>query len=391
MFIMKWTELSIVRAACAYFFLCPGLTYGVLTARLPALKIQTGADESQLGLMLLCLGLASLAALLSSSYLITRWGSRVVLTRASLILLIAIPLCCLAQTPIQLGAGCLLTGASMGLVDVAVNTQGIQIEHRYRTSCMSFMHAAYSLGGVTGSLAGAVCAGFGLSPFINAVCLLGLYACFRVWAAPRLLNDVPASSTEQKDASSGTIPLFVVVCGVLAMLAYASEGSVAEWGSLLLFTVKGAEEHTAALVFAAFSVTTVFCRLFGDRLRHILSDFILMLGGSLLALSGMLLVLLSPSPAVCLAGYALMGTGLSPIVPILFSRAGSCPGISAGKASAVVSLLSYSGLLFFPPMLGFIAHKQGLEKALLTIIATCLCLALGSFLFRSQRRRNGKP
>lgn len=386
---MKRTELSSARAACAYFFLCPGLSYGLLTSRLPALKMQTGADESQIGLLLLCLGLSSLAALFSSSHLIARWGSRLILTRASLVLLAAIPLCCLARTPLQLGAGCLLTGASMGLADVAMNTQGIQIEQRYRISCMSFMHAAYSLGGVTGSLTGAAFAGLGLSPFFNAVCILGLYACFRTWASPRLLDDLPASPAERKETSR-TLPPFVVVCGILAMLAYSSEGSVAEWGSLLLFTVKGAGEHTAALVFAAFSVTTVFCRLFGDSLRRTLSDFILMLGGSLLALAGMLIVLLSPLPVACLAGYALMGAGLSPIVPTLFSRAGNCPGISAGRASAVVSILSYSGLLFFPPMLGFIAHGKGLENALLIVVGACACLALGAFLFKTGKKGRGR-
>ena len=384
---MKRTEFSITRASCAYFFLCPGLTYGVFTSRLPALKMQTGADESQIGLMLLCLGVSSLAALFCSSRLIARWGSRCILKNSALLLVIAVVLSCLAQTPVQLGAGCLLAGASMGLVDVAMNTQGIHTEHRYRTSCMSFMHAAYSFGGVTGSVTGAFFAGLGLSPFINAVCVLGVYACFLLKAASHLLSDMPASPVEEKKASSRALPLFVILCGVFSMLSYAAEGSVAEWGSLLLFTVKGAGEHTAALVFAAFSITTVFCRLFGDRLRHVLSDFILLFGGSLLALAGMLLALFSPLPAVCLAGYALMGAGLSPIVPTLFSRAGSCPGISAGRASAIVSILSYSGLLFFPPMLGFVAHEKGLQSALLIIVAACVILALGSFLFREKRTR----
>ena len=74
-------------------------------------------------------------------------------------------------------------------------------------------------------------------------------------------------------------------------------------------------------------------------------------------------------------------------MPTLFSRAGSCPGISAGRASAIVSILSYSGLLFFPPMLGFVAHEKGLQSALLIIVAACVILALGSFLFREKRTR----
>ena len=384
---MKRTEFSITRAACAYFFLCPGLAYGVFTSRLPALKMQTGADESQIGLLLLCVGMSSLVALFCSSRLIALWGSRNLLKYGSMTLAAATALSCLAQTPLQLGAGCLIVGASMGLVDVSMNTQGIRTEHRYRTSCMSFMHAAYSFGGVTGSIAGAVFAGLGLNPFINAACVLGLYACFLGKASSRLLNDLPVSRQGGKD-DSRSLPLFVLLCGVLSMLAYASEGSVAEWGSLLLFTVKGADEHTAALVFAAFSVTTVCCRLFSDRLRHVLSDFVLLFGGSLLALAGMLLALFSPLPAACLAGYALMGAGLSPIVPTLFSRAGSCPGISAGRASAIVSILSYSGLLFFPPMLGFVANEKGLLNALLIIVAACVILTLGSFLFRKKRTRS---
>ena len=84
---MKWSEFSKARAACAYFFICPGLVYGLLTARLPALKTQTGADDAQIGLILLCLGVSGLAALCGSARLIARWGSRAVLRLGSLALL----------------------------------------------------------------------------------------------------------------------------------------------------------------------------------------------------------------------------------------------------------------------------------------------------------------
>lgn len=382
---MHQAEYSVVRAACAYFFICPGLAYSVLTSRMPALKMQTGADEAEIGLLLLCLGLSSLVALFCSSRVIARWGSARVLKASSLTLPLVVALCCLAQTPLQLGVGCLMTGMSMALMDVSINTQGIQIERRYRSRCMSFMHAAYSFGGVAGSLSGALFAALGQSPFVNAVCVLGLYSFFRLWASRHLLDDLPESSPGRKKAS-GSLPFFVILCGVLSMLAYAAEGSVAEWGSLLLFTVKGAGEETAALVFAAFSLTTVFCRLLGDRLRRGMGNFPLLLSGSLLAFCGMLLVLWSASAALCLVGYALMGAGLSPLVPLFFSRAGSVPGISAGRASAVVSLLSYSGLLLFPPSLGFVARDRGLSDALLIVLAACLCLTAGSVFFRDGKK-----
>ena len=172
---MKWAEFTIARAACAYFFICPGLAYGLLTSRLPALKTQTGADEAQIGLILLCLGLSSVTALIGSGWLIARWGSALILRLASLMLVLAIILCTLASDSVQLGLTCILAGLGMGLVDVSMNTQGIQIERRYASPCMSLLHAGYSFGGVLGSLTGALFAGLGLNPFINAAVVLGAY------------------------------------------------------------------------------------------------------------------------------------------------------------------------------------------------------------------------
>ena len=377
------------HAACAYFFLCPGLAYGILTSRMPALKEQTGANEAQIGLLLLCLGLSSLAALLCSGRLISRWSSRTVLRAGSLMLLLAVLVAALAPDPLLLGAAFIPVGLGMGMTDVAMNTQGIQLECRYRRPCMAFMHAAYSLGGVAGALGGALFAALNLGAFINAACVLGLYACLRPWAMPRLMDDMPpADNTPQKGASP--VPLFVVLCGVGAMFAYVAEGSVAEWGSLLLFTVKGAEESTAACAFAVFSAATVCCRLFGDGLRRRRPDSAIVFFGGLLATGGMALVLSVQSPLLCLAGYACMGTGLAPMVPIFFSRAGACPGVSPSRASAVVSFLSYGGMLFFPPLLGFLAHDYGLEKSLSTIFLVCLVLTAGSVVLRKTQRKRAR-
>jgi fucose permease len=247
------------------------------------------------------------------------------------------------------------------------------------------MHASYSIGGVLGSIAGALFAGLGASTLLNFACVLVLYFCFYPLALPHMLAD----ETQQKDnelKKSGRIPLFVLLCGLLSMVAYSAEGSVAEWGSLFLFTVKGTSEFMAALVFGAFCTTMVLGRLVGDRLRCAFGDFPLLLAGASLAFLGMSTVLLSPWAALCLFGYALMGLGLAPIVPIFFSRAGSTPGITPGKASAVVSFMGYSGVLVFPPSLGWVAHNMGLGVALLTIPVLCAVLAVGSWGFRTGEK-----
>lgn len=367
-----------VRLACAYFFACPGLAYGLFTSRLPAFKAMTGANDSDIGLVLLCFGLASLAGLFICNIFITRSGSRIVLRTGSLILLTGIILCGMTSSPFQLAVTLAISGFGMGLCDVSMNTLGIEIEHQYKISCMSFLHASYSLGGMLGSIAGAIFAGLPLSPLINALAVLGAYACLLPWAIPRLPRRHYHKANSGEKRRFGRIPLYILTCGFLAMLAYASEGSVGEWGSIYLHGDKGASTELAALVFAAFSITTVTGRLCGDGLRAAWGDFALMLSGALLAFLGMAIVIFLDNPILCLCGYAIMGLGLAPIVPIIFSRAGDCPGISASAASAVVSIFAYSGLLFFPPLLGFVGEHQGLSSSLLLILTACLVIGAGS-------------
>ncbi|MBQ8665077.1 MAG: hypothetical protein IJ474_04770, partial [Mailhella sp.] len=198
----------------------------------------------------------------------------------------------------------------MGFVDVSMNTQAIQIERAYFRPCVSMMHASYSIGGVLGSIAGALFAGLGASTLMNFSCVLALYLALYPLALPYMQAELPQMQKSGK-ASSSRIPLFVLLCGLLSTVAYSAEGSVAEWGSLLLFTVKGSSEFTAALVFGAFCTTMVTGRLVGDRLRCMFGDFPLLLSGASLAFAGMLTVLLSPWAALCLFGYALMGLGLA--------------------------------------------------------------------------------
>ncbi|WP_446424957.1 MFS transporter [Mailhella sp.] len=382
---MKYSAFTQARAACSYFFAGPGLVYGMFTSRMPALSMQTGANEAQIGLILLCFGVSGMVALAISVWLIDRFTSRTVLRISAPLLCLALPLVGMASSPLQLGLACVATGLSMGFVDVSMNTQAIQIERAFFRPCVSMMHASYSIGGVLGSLAGALFAGLGASTFINFICVLALYFSLYPLAFQHMQADeaIPSGTAQ---TSSTRLPLFVLLCGALSTIAYSAEGSVAEWGSLLLFSVKGANEFTAALVFGSFCTSMVIGRLAGDRLRCACGDFPLLFSGSVLAFTGMLTVLLSPWPVLCLFGYALMGLGLAPLAPIFFSRAGNTPGITPGKASAIVSFMGYSGVLVFPPSLGWLAHTSGLGTALFIIPVLCALLAAGAFPFRGGEK-----
>lgn len=393
---MRWNTLARTKVACAYFFVVPGLVYALLVSRLPALKEQVGANEAEVGFILLSYGLSGLVGLILSAPIIRKLTSRRVLRVASLSLLFALPVTALATSPLTLGLACICVGLGTGFVDVAMNAQAIEVEKHHNVRCLAFMHAGYGLGGMLGSMSAAVFAGIGVTPLWNFGLLMVLLALFRPFTVPRLLDDTSIIQRDEEIGSpAGTgkrsralalPPLFVIFCGVVAGCNYATEGSVGEWGALFLCT-KGASEQTAALVYGVFSLAAVFCRLGTDALRMHHEDFHIMLCGSLLAVVGMAMLFVD-SAILALLGYVCMGFGIAPIVPILFSRAGSCPGVSASAASAVVSVLAYSSLLLFPPLIGVIAHARDLQTGLLLPLGLTCLLVVASFFFRERKDRS---
>lgn len=365
------------KLACAYFFICSGLAYGIFTSRMPALKMQVEANDAQIGLLLLSFGGASFLGLLSTNTIINRIGSKLSTGIAVICFSFAFMLAALASSFIIMVLFALIAGYFMGLCDVSMNAQAIGYERRFHVSSMGVFHASFSGGAVLGSASGSLFAGFNLSPFINLLVILGLFLLFWVWAYKNGSDNSPPQRSTC--ARKEKVPLFVYLCGVMSLLCYVSEGSVGEWGSLLLYSAKNAPQSEAALVFAFFSASMVIGRGFTDYLRRVVGDFYLVLAGSIIGAVAMALILLLSSPLLCLVCYSFMGLGFSSIVPILFSRAGSVPGLSPQRASSAMSLLSYSGMLCFPPLLGTLAHQIGLDNALWVIVGTSILLTVLSF------------
>src|SRR6266487_808531 len=58
-------------------------------------------------------------------------------------------------------------GLTNGLLDVAMNAQGVAVEQREGHPIFSSLHAAFSGGGVLGSVCGGVLASFGVAPLFH--------------------------------------------------------------------------------------------------------------------------------------------------------------------------------------------------------------------------------
>lgn len=383
------------RLACMFYFMAPGLAYGLVTSRMPALKNMTGATEGELGIILLCFGLSALIGLAFAPRLIAKISAKTTLLASSLACMVFVVLVSFSSSVWFFGIAMALLGICMGLCDVTMNVQGVEVERAYKKSSMNILHAGYNIGATAAACAGSIFAATNFGVWVNFVLPVAVMAGMLWWAEPRLVTgnlekperseSSPLVSVEPKKR----LPFLVWVCGLLCVCCYVSEGSVGEWGSLYLHQEKAAPESIAALVFAGFSICSLLCRLVADRLRNNFGDFLVSTAGATIALAGMLTVLSSSSWSICLIGYAMMGLGQAPIVPIAFSRAGAIKGVSTARATSLVSLLAYAGLLFAPPAFGLSAEHFGLHTALCAVpvlltITVLLAFLLGRLIKHSR-------
>jgi MFS family permease len=150
----------------------------------------------------------------------------------------------------------------------------------------------------------------------------------------------------------------------MTFVLYLSEGAVLDWGAVFFHEIRGYEVATAALGYAAFSITMAGGRLFGDRIVARFGAVTVVRGGTIVAALGFLTTVLGRSPAVGLLGCALIGLGASNVVPTLISASARVSSLPTSTAVSTVAAMGTAGLIAGPALIGFLSQRTGLAVAL---------------------------
>ena len=356
------------RAAVTATFIAHGLLSGAWAPRIPEIK-------SHLHLSAGALGLALLAPALGTLLVARVAGHRTALHSSGTVTrVMALGFCLTAWLPgIAGGLGALffallIWGAAMGSMDVAMNSQGVTVEQRYRRPVLSGFHAAWSLGTFTGALLG----GIGVATHLNIAVqqtILGVIAAGAVAYVGRwfLADDPHELAPRERRLRMPTRPQTrLLLLGVSAIFALVAEGAVADWSGVLL---RDHLDVTGAAVSAAYACFCVFMtagRMLGDRAVAAIGRSRALAGCGVVGAVGLGAGLAVDSWVPAVAGFGALGLGLSIMVPVLFSTAADTPGPS-GPAIATVSALGCAGMLAGPSLIGFIANGTSVRAALLLL------------------------
>ncbi|OKK03412.1 transporter [Streptomyces sp. CB03234] len=370
-------SLARLRTALTLFFALDGFLFAGWVVRIPAIKQQTGASASDLGLALLGVSAGAVVTMTLTGRLCRRFGSHPVTVASAVLLSLSIALPPLTHSALALGLVLLVFGTAYGGINVAMNSAAVDLVAALRRPVMPSFHAAFSLGGMLGAGLGGLVAG-GLSPTAH---LLGLTVAGLVLTAaagpvllrrpsPTVPEALPADERAPgaPDARGGRLDgrsrRLVTVFGVIALCTAYGEGALADWGALHLEQDLRAHPGVAAAGYSLFALAMTAGRLSGTAMLERLGQTRTLVAGGATAAAGMLLGALAPTVWLALLGFAVTGLGLANIFPVAVARAGAVAG-AGGVAAA--STLGYGGMLLGPPSIGFLADWFSLPVALTTV------------------------
>jgi MFS family permease len=360
-----------------------GAFWGTWGSAVPRVRDQAALDDAQLGTALLFVSAGALPAMLLTGRVLDRWGLRFTAYAVASLGVAGVVVSVSANGLIALCVGLTLVGMTSGAADVAMNSVGGRAEQRSGRPIITRSGAVFSAAVVVSSLGTGAAYAFDAptwAPFA-AVLTASAVAAAAIRRALATDPDVPAAAPASGGVggappSMAIAPLLLV--GVLGALAFASENAHQSWGAVFLQDVFDTGPGIGALAPAAFAAVVAITRFGASTLspRHARRVLVL---GAVVAAAGAAVVARAPSVPVALAGLVLAAAGTAALFPTLLSIVSrNVVESSRGRATSLVTVVSYLGFLLGPVYVGLWASATSLRGAMISVAALGVALAVST-------------
>ncbi len=356
--------------------------------RIPDMQDKLGVGTGDLSLGLLGASLGTLVSLPLAGQIVEWLSPRRTILVAFVFYCTAYALVGWAWSVPTLFVGLFLTGLFMPVVDVAMNVEADRIEAGSGRRIMNTCHGFWSVGSIIGGLSGAAFASLEVDirwhlAIVGAVTLpIALAVAYRL---PHTSAE-PAQPEERRFRIAlptlSLMPLCIFAFGMLLV-----EAAALDWSSVFMRSVMEATPLGAGIGFAAFTIAMAVGRFLGDWAAGRFGPVAVARGCGLIGLAGLVVLVTAPIFLQAVVGLAAIGLGVSVAVPLAVSAAASRGDRPASVNVAALSLISFSGFLFEPPLVGFGAEWSG---SLRIGIAMLIPAVIASILLAGHVRRTVK-
>lgn len=365
----------VYRIAVGSLFFMQGLCFASWTSRIPTIQQNLQLSDAALGLVLLALPAGSMIALPFSGWLVAKYGSKKIAAHAMVLYSLLLMLIGFADSISALVVVLSLYGFAGNTSNIAINTQAVGVESKYGRNIMASFHGLWSLAGFAAAGVGSIMIGKDVLPGHHFIMMAGL-----IFLGVTLTFRYMLPDEEKK--GTGTTKIFVkpdralLMLGLIAFCCMICEGAMFDWSGIYFQKVVGAEQSWIGAGFTAFMLTMAAGRFVADWVAHRIGfKKTLQLSGVLIA-TGLGISVLFPYLVSAIAGFLLVGFGVSSVVPLVYSEAGKSKTLSPSMALAAVSSIGFLGFLIGPPLIGLVAGFSGLKTSFMIIAVMGLVVAL---------------
>ncbi|MCH5243663.1 MAG: MFS transporter [Lentimicrobiaceae bacterium] len=369
------------RLAIGVFFFLQGFTFASWAARIPDFKSFFELNDGQLGSLLFAFPFGQLAGVPIAGYWVERFTSRRTLLCAALLypftlsLLGFVPFAFSAsgnpQNGVWLFAAVLFVlGIMANLHNLSVNTQAAGVEKIYGRSIMATFHGLWSLAGFAAGIVGSFMAAGNIIPFYHYLFILAAGILTVIFLHRYTLRyDIASTNKEEKPTFNifKGMDRFVFLLGFLAGAGMVCEGTIYDWSAVYFKQVIQAPEAYIRSGYTVCMLAMASCRFLADGIVNRLGQTNVLRLCGFITTAGFLLMAAGANFTLAVIGSALVGLGVSAIVPICYSTVSKHKGVVVGRAINAVSTIGFFGFVMGPPVIGHLAQWIGLRTTFLLI------------------------
>jgi len=250
-------------------------------------------------------------------------------------------------------------GVSRNLFNISTNAQAVAVQALYDRSIMANFHGIWSLAGFAGAAGGYFMVYYNIGTGYHLLGVSILLIVFTLWFIKGTIYQQPVPQPQKK---LFTLPdKSLIAFSLICFASMACENTMYDWSAIYFGKVIHVDKATATGGFVIYMIAMTTGRFVGDASVNRFGIKNILRFSGVFIFCGLLLSVLFPYVPTTIAGFILVGLGVSCIVPMVFQMAGKSTTMSSGTALASISSIGYLGFLIVPPFIGFIAQAAGLR------------------------------
>lgn len=370
------------RLAISTFFLVHGINLASWASRIPDIKERLDINDAEMGTLLLVMPISSILGLLSAGWILRNFDNKTPLIVAMLAQCASLAAIGMSDHMISLGISLFFLALSFRISGIAMNTQAVILQKSYVKPINGSFHAMWSFGGILGVGLTSVLIAMDIPILPHLIGVAIMLIIMSLIAYPYLPSGDKAEGGSKIKLGRPDKSLFFL--GLLILMASFCEGGMFDWSGVYFKDIVQVDLYTIG--YFTFMLCMTISRLMLDKVVSKLNKQKIYIISSLMICGGITLAVTMPYALPAMIGFSIVGMGTAVVVPTTFLLAGDSKKYSAGMAISIISSYSVVGMLFGPPLIGFMSEAFGLKTAFIFFaMMGFMILPISQLYFRSVR------